>query len=81
MICPDRSKGSVQVPECAVYSFYASTSNDFHCDIAVRPTIFSHRRNLSYGKHDAPKISAMKIIEELEETKEDYTVEQWVILP
>jgi hypothetical protein len=23
----------------------------------------------------------MKIIEELEETKEDYTVEQWVILP
>jgi hypothetical protein len=28
----------------------------------------------------APKISAMKIIDDLEETKEDYTAEQWVIL-
>jgi para-aminobenzoate synthetase component 1 len=27
----------------------------------------------------APKISAMKIIDDLEETKEDYTAEQWVI--
>jgi hypothetical protein len=26
----------------------------------------------------APKISAMKIIDDLEETKEDYTAEQWV---
>jgi anthranilate/para-aminobenzoate synthase component I len=44
--------------------------------------IFSHRSHkiFSYGKHDGAPISAMKIIEELEETKEDYTVEQWVIL-
>jgi para-aminobenzoate synthetase component 1 len=27
----------------------------------------------------APKISAMKIIDDLEETKEDYTAEQWVM--
>jgi para-aminobenzoate synthetase component 1 len=30
---------------------------------------------------DRSKISAMKIIDDLEETKEDYTAEQWVILP
>jgi anthranilate/para-aminobenzoate synthase component I len=32
------------------------------------------------GSMTGAPISAMKIIEELEETKEDYTVEQWVIL-
>jgi anthranilate/para-aminobenzoate synthase component I len=31
------------------------------------------------GMTGAPKISAMKIIDDLEETKEDYTAEQWVI--
>jgi hypothetical protein len=31
------------------------------------------------GMTGAPKISAMKIIDDLEETKEDYTAEQWVL--
>jgi para-aminobenzoate synthetase component 1 len=34
----------------------------------------------SYPMDRCTKISAMKIIDDLEETKEDYTAEQWVIL-
>jgi anthranilate/para-aminobenzoate synthase component I len=57
---------------------FCSTPNDFDGNIKIRPAIFSSRcikNHFSDGKYDgAPKISVMKIIEQLEETKRGIAV-------